>query len=365
MNTQNFAEDIKAYLDGELSPERAQQVRDAITSDADLAKEAAFMQKLSASIRAVNQGPVPKVSAPKRSPLKLLRLSPAFAWLAASAAVVAGTVGVVRHFTIPNAPKEPLASTYAGEDMKSAVVPRAGRSLEIKQDNGAALLQTPRSVIRSANVTIRVQNIQAAEDAITKYVKSIGGFIESSEARDSEGQPKSDLVLRVPFKRFDEAIDKLLTLGVRIAKSTTGEDVTKQLIDSQARLKNLKAKEETYRKILGQARTVGQVLQIEDYLSSVRSEIESLETELKTLNGEVALSTISVALVQSSQSADASAGRTDWASEAWGNAAAGLQSAMRAIGIAAIYAFTYSPIWLCGLFVAWLLVRAAKRSVQT
>src|SRR5581483_7959208 len=129
MNTQNFAEDIKAYLDGELSPERAQQVRDAITSDADLAKEAAFMQKLSASIRAVNQGPVPKVSAPKRSPLKLLRLSPAFAWLAASAAVVAGTVGVVRHFTIPNAPKEPLASTYAGEDMKSAVVPRAGRSL--------------------------------------------------------------------------------------------------------------------------------------------------------------------------------------------------------------------------------------------
>ena len=73
--------------------------------------------------------------------------------------------------------------------------------------------------------------------------------------------------------------------------------MTKQVVDMEARLVNLRAQEEQYRQILTTAKTVEETIMVTDNLNRVRWEIESIETQLKNLNEQVDFSTIYVSLV--------------------------------------------------------------------
>ena len=72
--------------------------------------------------------------------------------------------------------------------------------------------------------------------------------------------------------------------------------MTEQYSDLQAQLKNLRAEEEQYQKILEQATTVDDILKVTKQLSLVRSEIERIEGRIKYLENVTDYSTITVYL---------------------------------------------------------------------
>ena len=63
---------------------------------------------------------------------------------------------------------------------------------------------------------------------MTRIAQNNGGFVLSSQIR---GQRRGTLVLRIPAKRFDDAMLALRGIGVVQAQSITGKDVTAQYID--------------------------------------------------------------------------------------------------------------------------------------
>jgi hypothetical protein len=216
-----------------------------------------------------------------------------------------------------------------------------------------------RQVIRRADLRVRVGSVEEAERRVGEIVGAAGGYVDSATSTDlASTRPVVTLTLRVPADAFDTTLAKFEALGVRLGKSISSEDVTGQLVDLDARMATMRAQEETYRELLRQSRRIEDVIQLQDKLTQVRSTIESMAAQRKSLAGLAALSTVGLTL---EQDAPPTPLPTDpnWLTQAWGEAMGTVASVGRSAVVVAIWALLFSPLWLPALLLAHRAVRAA------
>jgi len=125
----------------------------------------------------------------------------------------------------------------------------------------------------------------------------MGGFLQSSQVTGSSNSMSASVTIRVPSTRLEEARSEIRKLGLRVETDRIeAQDVTKNYVDREARLRNLRAQEAQYLGILKQAKTVKDTLQVSDKLNEVRSEIEQQQAEFEALSKQVEMVAISVSL---------------------------------------------------------------------
>ncbi len=152
-----------------------------------------------------------------------------------------------------------------------------------------------RKVIYSAYLSLTVDSVDETMASIKSKAESMGGYLESMSS--SVANYKTGVItVRVPVDQFYQFIEWCKTLGTLRNEEINGYDVTMEYTDLEARLNSLKATEQRYLEILGQAETVEEILQVEKELSRIRSEIESLEGRLRYLEHHVEMATITVSL---------------------------------------------------------------------
>lgn len=151
----------------------------------------------------------------------------------------------------------------------------------------------------SLRLSIAKNGFRDAFDRTTKLASELGGFVaNSSTERVDDRLASGTVTLRIPEARFDEARTRLGALGEVEHESVTGQDVTGQLIDLDARLRSLRAQEDVLRTLLGRARNVGEVIQVQEQLGNTRLQIEQLAAEQKRLEDQVAMATLEVSLAE-------------------------------------------------------------------
>jgi hypothetical protein len=157
-------------------------------------------------------------------------------------------------------------------------------------------------VVKTAAVAVEVAKggFAKAFSNVPTIAAAHGGFVASSNAtRGDDGAPSSgSLVLRVPADRFDAARKDLIALGTLRSEELQGQDVGGQLTDLDARLRNLRSQEEAVRLLMTKAVNVGETIEIQRQLSTVREEIERLAGEQARLQDAVALSTLTLDLAE-------------------------------------------------------------------
>ena len=121
--------------------------------------------------------------------------------------------------------------------------------------------------------------------AVTRIAQNNGGFVLSSQTR---GQRRGTLVLRIPAKRFDDAMLALRDVGVVQAQSISGKDVTAQYIDLTARLQNAIGQRTVLRNLMSQATTIRETITVQNRLSQVELQIEQIQGQLNFIQDQVA-----------------------------------------------------------------------------
>ena len=160
-----------------------------------------------------------------------------------------------------------------------------------------------RKIIRDADLTLEV-GAPAAEvqRKITSIAESLGGFVVTSESKqrqigDAKQELEVNLVIRVPATQFGPALEQIRSTGSRvIQEKITGQDVTEEFIDLEARIKTQKALESQFLEIMKQAHKVEDALEVQRQIAEVRTEIEKLEGRKRFLENRASLSTITVNL---------------------------------------------------------------------
>ncbi|AOW08872.1 DUF4349 domain-containing protein [Flavobacterium gilvum] len=150
-------------------------------------------------------------------------------------------------------------------------------------------------IIRNGNLRFETDNLESTYEQIKTAVKKGKAFIQN----DSEGKDYSSIyrriTVRIPSENFDSFIKDFST-GVAYFdnKEISSQDVTEEYIDIDARLKTKKKLENRYLELLAKATKMSEMLAIEAQLSAIREEIEAKEGQLRYMQNQVSLSTVTI-----------------------------------------------------------------------
>jgi hypothetical protein len=177
----------------------------------------------------------------------------------------------------------------AWEDAMGMVSEEAARK-RIRDDGAPApeAAEMQRKVIRTANVSLRVDDVDETGRQIESIANESGGFVLSSS--------RGNYHIKVPARGLDDALAAVEGLGEVTSRSLRGEDVTAEYVDLEVRLKNAHAARESYEALLRKAETVEEMLKVEQALHTVQERIELLEGRRKFLDEHLTLSDIHISL---------------------------------------------------------------------
>jgi hypothetical protein len=216
-------------------------------------------------------------------------------------------------------------------------------------------------VIQTASLRVSLSKGRFDEvvDEARNIASTLGGFVVSSSASQVRGQKleRGTLVVRVPAGAYADAMERLSDLGRVEARRESGQDVSQEYVDLEARARHLEAVERQLLELLDRADTVASALAVQSKLNEVQLDLEQTRGRLRFLDDQVTYATISLALHE--RVADKGAKDDDgWGIvEAWERAARGF---LAVVGWTFVALATAAPaVLLLALF--WLLARSAAR----
>ena len=153
-----------------------------------------------------------------------------------------------------------------------------------------------RMIVRSAEVSIEVEDVEESLTRIAALASELGGWVVSSE----ESLAYTGYIsVRVPADRLDSAISSLRSMAADVMQVlVSSRDVTDEYVDNRARLTNLQATADALRALLEQTVDVEDALQVHETLTNIQSEIERLQGRIKLLEETAAYSLLSVSVSQ-------------------------------------------------------------------
>ncbi len=156
------------------------------------------------------------------------------------------------------------------------------------------LVSQRRIIIRTVNMTIVVDDIQAAMDDISELAVGMGGWVVSTDRRQKHAGRVS---VRIPAADLDSAIETLRRLASDVeSEISASEDVTDEYFDLRARLKNQQATEAALIRLLDRAENVEHALAVQRELSNVQENVERIQGRIKLLEETSAFSLVTVNL---------------------------------------------------------------------
>jgi hypothetical protein len=150
-------------------------------------------------------------------------------------------------------------------------------------------------IIRTGSLQLDVTDVKASLRAARDAIVAMGGYVGASQqSGDGADNIVATVTYRIPEARWEEALDVLRGLGDEIGEQTDAAEVTNQIVDIAARIRNLQASETALVRHAAEAIKVSDLLEIETRLSDVRGQIEQLSAQQKNLEDQAAYATLAV-----------------------------------------------------------------------
>ena len=145
-----------------------------------------------------------------------------------------------------------------------------------------------RKLIRTGNVSLEVRSVSDAEEKISQWAKSLGGYVTNANTWEMG----AGFTVRIPSANFDDAMAQAGSFGRITNRSVNSQDVSDNYYDIKARLETKYILRDKLSNYLSQAKDIKDLLEIERQLNSVIEDIESTESRFKRLSGQIDYSTI-------------------------------------------------------------------------
>ena len=238
----------------------------------------------------------------------------------------------------------------------------------------ANVAEADRMIVRSKTVRLEVESTEDAVAEIRTIARDSGGIITGLQVAtdtespiyryDEHGYATGDgaglrgwVAVRVPADSFEAFVDDIVGLGTVKYQAEDTEDVTQQHVDLSARLANLQAEEARLREFFDSAVKVEEMLAIEAELARVRGEIESLDAQVKYLERQAAMATVTIEITEPKAVVRPEG-------DSWGFSDAitsGFRGAAEVVKFVIAVGIATAPIWVVGI-LAFFAIRAVIRA---
>lgn len=154
-----------------------------------------------------------------------------------------------------------------------------------------------RDIIFTADLTVAVPDVATAGEQATREVRLLGGFL-FGQRTTGDPTPMSILTFKVSPDDFQEALDRLGSIGDLRSQNVSADDVTERIVDVQSRINTAEASVERLRSLLEGAVDIKTIVELENELLERETQLETMRGSLRTLQDQVALATIVLTITE-------------------------------------------------------------------
>ncbi len=226
-----------------------------------------------------------------------------------------------------------------------------GAKLGDKEAKSVAPMPQKQQLVKTAELFLRLESIDKMMVKLRQIVQSKQGDIYNFQDERQQGSGEhrqATLVLKVPSNTLDATLAEIVKLGRVESQGVKSEDVTQQLVDTDARLKNLRQQEDLTRKIMDRSGSVKDVLAVSKELSAIREQIEQLDATVKNLRQQVAYSTINLKVEETRSANPASDGFGVQVQETWKNSTHAAGSLVTNLVLGLLWLLPFTPFIAIG-----------------
>lgn len=249
------------------------------------------------------------------------------------------------------------AEAPAAPGAAPAVDSIAGTGNTIENVSNAILAD--RKIIRSANLTIEVENFDEAYNSINSIILGIGIVQQSNITSEKfyvdekvKLVKRGTIVLRVSKDKFESVIGNLKGIGEVYNQQINGQDVTGQFVDTESRLRLLRIEQSRLEAYLMKLDDLDKIFRTESRLTEIRQEIESLTGNLNKMSSLVEDSTITLTMNEKYPDSDKKPVPVTYGQKLVNNLKSSLEGVVTFLGELLIIIIAALPVLiLLGLFV--------------
>ncbi len=330
-------EELMAYLDGELAADRASVAAGHLEHCRECQAVAADFQSVS---RRLLEWQVDEPSSrlneqlrtaldsrqttdQKRRLSRLFFARSSWVWAAAGAVVILAIALVI-------STRQPQRASFAtdgqsladkqqrrvtlGSQSMSAPEASAGLVAGVVGGSGQAIAPPPPPlpnagkakpttgplIIRNAELSLTTRQFESTRGTLDRVLASYQGYIASLSVSSPPDQGRTlTATLKVPAAQLNSVLFALKKLGRLDAESQTGQEVTQQVVDLEARLSNARNSEQRLTEILrDRTGKLSDVLAVEEQIDNVRGQIEQMKAEQENLSHQIAFASIDLKIAE-------------------------------------------------------------------
>jgi hypothetical protein len=327
-------EEVMAYLDGELASDRAATVAAHLEDCGECRQLAAELRDVSQQLSGW------RVDAPM---VKLRRKFPVWKILGVvAAACLLFIVFLAR-------PRAHFQYSPASASVSMGKLP--------------TVRTNPPMIAKSSQLALVTKEFDKARGSVEDILKRHGGYLGQLDVAEPGNGPRTlSATLRIPTAQLDPAITEIKKLGEVESESQSGEEVTQQYVDLDARLTNARNTEQRLSTLLhDRAGQMNDVLAVEKEIDRVRGEIEQMEAEKKTLVNRVDYATLTVTIREVAKAQLLPHPTLERFRNAAVEGYSGLMDA--AVGLTVVL-LSYGPAWIFWIVLIALVFRLALKSTR-
>lgn len=170
--------------------------------------------------------------------------------------------------------------------------------------NDVTLLEE--KLVYHCNLNIETLDYPAAITSIKETISKYGGVIQSESESDSGhdwyyadyrktgGTMHNYLEVRIPSKDYENFLSELDGIGKIISKSTSVDNISQKYYDTTAQIEALQIQEKNLLAMLEKCETIEDMITVEQRLSEVQYELNTLQTDRRYMDMDVAYSYVNI-----------------------------------------------------------------------
>ena len=166
-------------------------------------------------------------------------------------------------------------------------------------DSGGGDVLAEPKIIMNGTVNMQSDNFDGVVNTLRSLPAQYGGYIESSGLNSYGGAARSfSIVMRVPRDSFEVLKATVESLGKVTSSQESSQDATNQYYDLAGRVKTLQIEEARVLEMIGKAASVEDLLNLEQRLGEIRTNIDVYQTQMTSIDRLSDYSTLNVYLVE-------------------------------------------------------------------
>jgi len=274
------------------------------------------------------------------------------------------------------------AKNAATESNRGEMKDAADGIVEYSQEVGTTALSdtsittypstTSQKLIRKIYLDAETEDLDALLEAVMEKINQLGGYVEQQEIY--HGSPSAQrryrrgtLTIRIPAEKLNEFVTKVTEESNIVSSNETTDDVTLTYVAIQSRITALETEQTRLLELLAKAETTRDLLEIEERLTEVRTELEEITSQLRVMDNQVNYGTVNLSVSEVKEYTVVEEPET-----VWQRIGTGFKQSLKSIGngFTEIFVFIVANLphlvlWAIAGVGIWLIIRIARKKKKT